>query len=90
MSLADRLRNTPGIPNKANAGCRSCLWLGTIDADTLALINEWIAEGHSSMQLHEIISTPGEDCPDKLLDVSYSAWRAHTRHHRDRWGNAKA
>lgn len=89
MSLADRLRSTQASPNRANAGCHSCLWLATIDAETLALINKWTDEGHSAMQLHEILSTPGEDCSDNLLDVSYSAWRAHMRHHRDRWGDAE-
>lgn len=88
MSLGDRLRNAKAEPNKANIGCRSCAWLSTLDAETLALINQWAADGHSTMQLHDIISTPGDDYNDNLLDVSYSAWRAHMRHHRDRWDNA--
>lgn len=88
MSLADRLRTAQADPNQANAGCRSCIWLGTIDSEALALINEWLTEGHSTMQLHDIISTPGDDYPNSL-DVSYSAWRAHMRHHRERWDNAK-
>ena len=86
MSLADRLRTAQEDPNQANAGCRSCIWLGTIDTEALALINDWIAEGYSTMQLHEVISASGEDYS---LDVSYSAWRAHMRHHRERWVNAK-
>jgi hypothetical protein len=51
------------------------------------MINDWITEGYSTMQLHEVISAPGEDYGS--LDVSYSAWRTHMRHHRDRWDNAK-
>lgn len=85
MSLADRLRTAQITPNKANDGCHSCQWLADLDADTIRLINEWIEQGHSKMQLHDILSTPGEDCADNLLPVSYTAWRMHMRHHLDRW-----
>lgn len=89
MSLADRIKTAQTQPNSSNDGCRSCLWMATVDADTLKLINEWIAAKNSGMQLHDILSTPGEDCSTNLLDVSYSAWRGHLRHHLDRWSDAK-
>ena len=80
MSLAHRLKAVQ--PNSRNDGCQSCIWWKKIRPESRAAINEWLAAGHSIMQLHEIVAAPSDDDPDEPpLTVSLSGWRNHLKHH---------
>lgn len=83
MSLYDRIRSAQ--PGYNNRGCRSCEWfLESITAETRALIDDWIDGQHSLMQLFAIITESDDDTDSPPLDVSYTAWRMHVKHHVER------
>jgi hypothetical protein len=81
MSLAKRLMSAQA--NVSNKGCQTCKWWSTQTSETKSLINAWLDGGSSSMQLHEILSSSTDDSvdPSELLNVSYSAWQNHIKHH---------
>ena len=80
MSLSDRIRSAQSEANPANRGCRSCQWFADQTAETQALVNEWIDNGHSLLQLYQIIAKPDEDDPDYIpLPISDTGWRNHVR-----------
>ena len=80
MSLAKRLKSAQA--KVSNQGCQTCRWWKTQNNETKSLINEWIDAGRSSMQLHDILSSTDDGVdPSELLNVSYSAWQNHLKHH---------
>lgn len=82
MSLAARIANAQ--PNRANDGCQSCIWWPTISAESQKLINEWIDNNYSQMQLWEILAATDDTGDDPPLQVSLSGWRFHLKHHSER------
>lgn len=84
MSLATRLKSAQAEAKVANKGCQTCKWWGHQTDETKDLINAWLDAGNSSMQLHAILTTISDDVdPAELLNVSYTAWRNHVKHHSD-------
>jgi hypothetical protein len=80
MSLAARLKSAQA--KVSNQGCRSCKWWETQTPETKSLINAWLDAGNSSMQLHAILSSSDDGVdPAELLDVCYTAWQNHVKHH---------
>ena len=82
MSLAKRLKSTQA--KASNDGCQTCKWWKAQDSETKSLINDWLDAGRSTMQLHNILSTSIDDDdvdPAELLNVGYSAWWNHLKHH---------
>ena len=80
MSLAARLKSAQA--KVSNQGCRSCKWWEAQTAETKSLINAWLDAGNSSMQLHAILSSSDDAVePSELLDVCYTAWQNHVKHH---------
>lgn len=77
MSLAKRLKSAQA--KVANKGCQTCKWWDTQTDETKSLINAWLDAGNSSMQLHAILSSSSD--PAELLNVCYSAWQNHVKHH---------
>jgi hypothetical protein len=76
VSLAKRLATV--VATRSNSGCVTCAWLQTLsDGDRIAW-DQWIAEGRSLAQLHEVASSD----TDNPLNVSLTAVRMHQRHHR--------
>lgn len=84
MSLSARIRSA--TPAYNNRGCRSCEWFTeSITDETRQLINEWIDGKHSLMQLFAIVTErDDEDSDIEPLEVSYTAWRMHVKHHNER------
>lgn len=82
MSIASRLKSAQ--PNRSNDGCQSCIWWGTISSESRKLIDEWIDNGYSQMQLHQILSAVDESSGEPPLEVSLSGWRFHLKHHAER------
>ena len=83
MSLANRLKSAR--VKVSNQGCQSCKWWKNQTSETKSLINAWLDADNSSMQLHTILSSSDDSNvdPDELLNVSYSAWRNHIKHHNE-------
>ena len=69
--LSERLKEL--TPNKANTGCRTCKWLVTLSDKDAESFNEWIINGNSMRQLHDVCATD----PDNPLPVSLSALKNH-------------
>ena len=83
MSLSQRLKSAQ--PNRSNKLCATCEWWKKIRPETRRLIQEWLDDPtRSRTQLHEIISSPGDDVDEPVLEVSVSAWRLHLKHHEER------
>lgn len=84
MSLAHRLKTAQ--PNASNReGCQSCKWFGKQSNEVRQLINEWLDNGTSTMQLYKILSTPDESGDTtNLIPVSFSGFRNHLMHHQER------
>lgn len=80
MSLANRLKSAQA--KVSNQGCQTCKWWRTQTSETRSLINSWLEAGRSSMQLHAILSSSDDGADSsELLEVCYSAWQNHLKHH---------
>lgn len=75
MSLAKKLSTVQAV--KSNTGCTTCQWIESLPADDQQAIQQWVKDGLSISQLHEICSAY-EDNP---LPVTDSAFRNHLRRH---------
>ena len=75
MSIAKRLAAVIAV--RSNTGCATCEWLTTLSSEDQQAINQWVADGMSVSQLHEILTSE----PDNPLPVSDSAFRNHLRRH---------
>jgi len=79
-SLSDRLKSVQ--PNPANkGGCVTCRFWAELKPATRQLVNDWIDNGHSIKQLHEILSTPSSDSTEPVLSISITGFRFHMAHH---------
>lgn len=76
MSFARRLAEV--VANQANRGCVTCAWLDTLSDGDRRAWDEWIDDGKSLAQLHEIAACD----PDNPLPVSLTAVRLHMKHHK--------
>lgn len=76
MSLSDRLSIV--VASRANRGCETCRWLGTLNERDRSSFDQWLHDGNSLAQLHEIATTM-ETNP---LMVSSTALRHHVKHHK--------
>lgn len=82
MSLAARLKSAQAQAKVSNQGCQTCKWWKAQSNETKSLITAWLNEGKSSMQLHAILSSSDDNAdPAELLNVCYSAWQNHLKHH---------
>lgn len=75
MSLVKKLSAVQ--PIKANTGCETCQWLSTLPDEDRDAIDQWIADGFSVAQLHEICS----NYTDNPIPVTDSAFRNHLKRH---------
>jgi hypothetical protein len=75
MSIAKRLAAVIAV--RSNTGCASCEWFDTLSDEDRKAINQWVADGMSIAQLHEILSSD----TDNPLPVSDSALRNHLKRH---------
>lgn len=75
MSIAKRLAAVIAV--RSNTGCATCEWLKTIPQQDREAIDQWVADGMSISQLHEIVSSDDTN----PLPVSDSAFRNHLRRH---------
>lgn len=75
MSLVKRLSAVQ--PIKANTGCETCQWLDSLPADDRDAINQWVSDGFSVAQLHDICV----NYADNPLPVTDSAFRNHLKRH---------
>lgn len=80
-SLSDRLKSAQ--PNRANKNCVTCTWLETATQQVRNLITDWLDNGHSAAQLHDILTSPSDDTP--RLVISMTGFRLHLKHHGERW-----
>ncbi len=80
MSLADKLKSAQA--KVSNQGCQTCKWWKAQTSETKSLINRWLDAGNSSMQLHALLSSSDDSVDSaELLNVCYSAWQNHLKHH---------
>lgn len=77
MSLSARLSTV--VANRANGGCVSCQWVDSLSEADRRAFDQWLDEGKSLAQLWEICCSE----TDNPLQVSITALRNHTRHHRN-------
>lgn len=75
MSLAKKLSAVQ--PIKSNNGCETCHWLASLPDEDRQAVYQWLADGLSVAQLHEICATY-ETNP---IPVSDSAFRQHLKRH---------
>ena len=88
MSLASRIKSVRA--KVSNQGCQSCKWWAAQTAETKSLINAWLDAGNSSMQLHAILSSSDDNAdPSELLNVCYTAWLNHLKHHDEMFRESK-
>jgi len=73
MSLHERLQAVQ--PSRGNTGCVTCHYLEGLSAADRKAFDDWLAAGHSQIQLWEI-------CSEEGLTVGDSGFRNHLRHHR--------
>lgn len=78
MSLSHRLSDSK--PRRQNRGCETCKWLASIAEGDRQSIKEWVANGWSFRQLHELCVTD----PDLPLPVSITAFKNHFRDCREK------
>ena len=71
MSISDRLAAAP--QKNSNRGCRTCKWVETISDKDRASIQNWVENGWSMRQLHNICATD----PENPLTVCLTAFRNH-------------
>jgi hypothetical protein len=73
MSLHQRLAAVQ--PMKSNTGCVTCQYLEKLPSGDRQAFDDWLAAGHSRVQLWEICAAEG-------LTVGDTGFRNHLRHHR--------
>lgn len=73
MSLSSTIANS--TPRRQNKGCETCKWVSRLTEEDRKSIADWIAEGWSLRQLHEICASD-EDDP---LPVTITAFKNHLR-----------
>lgn len=78
--LAHRLKSVQQRNRANRGGCVTCQWWAEIPDETRTLINDWIDNGHSVKQLHEILTAPA-DPGEPQLTISISGFRFHLNHH---------
>lgn len=75
MTLAKRLAAVIAV--RSNTGCATCEWWTTLSDDDRKAIDQWIIDGMSISQLHEIAASDATN----PLPVSDSAFRNHIKRH---------
>jgi hypothetical protein len=75
VSIAKRLAAVIAV--RSNTGCATCEWLSTLPTEDRAAIEQWVTDGMSVAQLHEILSSEANN----PLPVSDSAFRNHLKRH---------
>lgn len=74
MSLKARLTSAQAMPSNVG-GCKTCVFLDTLDLDDRRAFDSWLAESKSVAQLWEI-------CVAEGLTVTSTPFRNHVRHHK--------
>lgn len=73
MSLAQRLQSVQVTPG--NKGCQTCPYVDGLSRADREAFDRWLEDGHNVTQLWEI-------CVSEGLQISYSGFLNHRRHHK--------